>query len=96
MGIKTVRVKIEKRVLERIGHIMRMEDGRLTKVATLGWIEDLEDWEKPPGRRKKTVLYWKRLLREAGLDPTDVDALTRDRKGWKETVNKRIKHLEQY
>ena len=28
--------KIEKRVLERIGHVMRMKDESLTKVAVLG------------------------------------------------------------
>ena len=56
LGIKSIRWKVEKRILERIGHIMRMEDWRMTKAATLGWLEDLESWEKPRGKRKKTIL----------------------------------------
>ena len=68
----------------------------MTKAATLGWLEDLESWEKPRGKRKKTILYWKKLLREAGLDPTNIGALTRDRKGWKEVVMKRMRHLEKF
>ena len=40
--IKTLRWKIEKRCLERISHIMRIEDNRMVKAVTLGWLEDLE------------------------------------------------------
>ena len=40
LGVKSVRWKIEKRVLERIGHVMRMEDDRTTKAVVLGWMED--------------------------------------------------------
>ena len=38
LSIKSIRMKIEKRSLERIGHVMRMEDTRLTKKITLGWL----------------------------------------------------------
>ena len=37
LGIKSVEWKIERRVLERIGHVMRMENDRLTKAVVLGW-----------------------------------------------------------
>ena len=50
----------------------------------------MEKFDKPRGRSGKTVLYWKKLLREAGLDPTDVASLTRDRKVWKSKVKGRI------
>ena len=39
LGVKSIRWKVEKRVYERIGHVMRMEDGRVVKAAVLGWIE---------------------------------------------------------
>ena len=42
LGIKSVVWKIERRVLERIGHVMRMENDRLTKAVVLGWWEGLE------------------------------------------------------
>ena len=66
LGVKSVRWKVERRVLERIGHVMRMGDERLVKSAVLGWWEDLEEVDRVPGRRRKTVLYWKKLLREVG------------------------------
>ena len=37
LGIKSVERKIERRVLERIGHVMRMENDRLTKAVVFGW-----------------------------------------------------------
>ena len=96
LGVKTVRWKIEKRALERLGHIMRMEDDRQVKAVTLGWLEDLENHDKMPGKKRKTVLYWKRLVKEAGLDCSKIGALTKDRKEWKRIVNKRMKHLKEW
>ena len=68
LGVKSVRLKIEKRVLQRIGHIMRMDDTRLVKATCLGWMEELEDFDKLPGRKRKTVLFWKKTLREAAIN----------------------------
>ena len=34
---------------------MRMSDKRMTKAVTLGWLQELENWEKPKGRKRKTV-----------------------------------------
>ena len=41
---------------------------------------ELESWPKPKGRRRRTIFYWKKLLREAGIDFTNLKALTGDRK----------------
>ena len=94
MKIKSVRWKIEKRQLERLGHVMRMEDDRMVKAAVLGWLEDLEQYDKVPGKKRKTVLYLKKLCREVGVDTTNIAALTKDRKAWKSLVRERMKHLE--
>ena len=59
LKIKSIRSKIEKRVLQRIGHVMRMDDSRIVKAAALGWLEDLESYEKLPGKKRKSVLYWR-------------------------------------
>ena len=96
LGVKSIRWKIEKRVYERIGHIMRMEDTRQVKAVTLGWLEDLEEHEKLPGKKRKTVLYWKNILKEAGIDHTRINSLTSDRKNWKSIINKRMKFLEEW
>ena len=93
LGVKSIRWKIEKRVLERIGHVMRMGNERLTKAMILGWYEKLEGHEKRKGRKRKTVLYWKRMLIEAGIDWTDVERISSDRKAWKERVLERMNHL---
>ena len=51
LGIKSIRLKIEMRILERIGHVMRMDDSRLVKIAVLGWFRELEQWDKCPGKK---------------------------------------------
>ena len=94
LKVKSVRWKIEKRVLERIGHVVRMENNRLTKVMVFGWYESLETKEKMHGKKRKTVFYWKRMLNECGVDWTDVERVCGDRDGWKSLVNERMKHLD--
>ena len=96
LGVMSLRWKIEKRVLQRIGHIMRMKDDRIVKAVVLGWMEELESEKKVPGKKRKTVLYWKGLLKQAGLDYTRIDLLTKDRKEWKAIVNERMRHLEKW
>ena len=96
LGVSTVRWKVKKRVLERIGHVMRMGDDRLTKQCIVGWMEELEKFDKPQGRSRKTFPYWKKIMREAGLDPTDAASLTKDRKLWKSKVVGRTKHLAEW
>ena len=93
LGVKSVRWKVEKRVYERIGHVMRMDDDRLVKAVILGWYERLERESKMAGKKRKTVLYWKRLLREAGVDWTDIERLMRNRKGWKKCVLGRMERV---
>ena len=96
LRVKSIRWKTKKRVLERIDHVMLMEDTRQTRVAVLGWLENLEHMEKCPRRKRKTILYWKKLLREEGIDCTEAESLTADRRKWKEIVSVRMDHLERY
>lgn len=96
LKIKSLRWKVEKRVLERIGHVCRMDDNRMVKAVTFGWMEDLENIPKVPGRKRKTILYWKKIVKEAGMDTTKMAELTSDRKEWKAKVKKRMKHLEMW
>ena len=72
--------------------MLRMGNERLTKAMVLGWYEVLEGRSKMI-EKKKTVLYWKRMLREAGVDVTDVERLVGDRKGWKKRVEGRMDYL---
>ena len=93
LNVKSVRWKIEKRVLERIGHVVRMGNERLTKALVFGWYGRLEGTRKVKGRKRKTVLYWKRLMKEAGWDWTYVERLASDRRGWKKMVKERMEVL---
>ena len=96
LSIKSLRWKVEKRVLERMGHVCRMEDSRMVKAVTFGWYEELESIPKVPGKKRKTVLYWKKIAKEAGFDITKMAEITGDRKNWKQIVKKRMKHLENW
>ena len=82
--------------MERLGHVMQIGDERLVKSAVLSWWEDLEEVNRVPGKRRKTVLYWKRLLREAGIAYTRIGQITVARKEWKEAVRKRMKRIEEW
>ena len=46
---------MEKRVLQRIWHVLRMDDKRRTKAVTLSWMEELENWPKVPEKKRKIV-----------------------------------------
>ena len=96
LGVKSIRCRIKKRVLERIGHVLRMGNDRITKAVVLGWWEELEGREKKAGKKRKTVLYWKRLLREAGIDWTDIERIVEDRDGYRELVRERVGHIEKW
>ena len=52
LGIKSIQWKIEKRMLERIGHVLRLPIKRLVKTANLGWMADLQDLPKSPGKKQ--------------------------------------------
>ena len=96
LGVKSIRLKIEKRVLERIGHVVRMGNDRLTKAMVFGWYKGLEGKAKMKGMKRKTVLYWKRMLKECGVDWTDIERLCGDRDGWKTCVRERVNHLDKW
>ena len=96
LGVKSLQWKIEKRSLQRIGHILRMSDNRPTKAAVFGWLEKLEGRPKCPGKKRKTLLYWKKIQKEAGIEWTRADELAADRKTWRKKVNERMEHLAKW
>ena len=87
LGIDSVQQKIEVRALERLGHVIRMPDTRLTKKIILG------RWNEPRKSQKvvrdSMVAYWRRLLAEAGEDWTNIPNLSESRKKWKGMVMRR-------
>ena len=91
LEISSLRTKIETRALQRIGHVLRMPDHRLTKKVVLGrWTEERQ---QKGLLRGGIIAYWKRLFRESGLDWTKASGLVSDRKKWKEIVRKRNKEM---
>ena len=60
----------------KIENVMRMGNERLTKAVVLGQYRKLEGKEKVMGRKRKKVLHWRRLMREPGIDCSDVERLT--------------------
>ena len=94
LGITSIRQKMETRALERIGHVTRMPDTRTVKKITLGnWTEV---GERLKNGKNNTITYWKRILKEAGLDWTNIEGLTMDRKNWKGIVNERKKAMDEW
>ena len=52
--------------------------------------------KKVGGRKDKTILYWRQTLKESGIDPTQIEELSANRKEWKKMVNDRIEHIHKY
>ena len=48
------------------------------------------------GKKDKTLLYWRKLIREAGMDVNEIEKLTQDRKGWRRAVKARMEHLHKW
>ena len=70
-----------KRELERIEHVMRMENESPTKEAVHGWYKKLEEVSKSPWKKRKIVLYRKRIINEACIAWSDNERLMMDRSG---------------
>ena len=96
LKVSTIRNKIEKAHLMRMGHILRMSDDRLVKQAVLGWNQDLEDLHRSRKKRQTTVGYWRRLLKEAGVEVESVEKLVLNRKEWKEMIQNRMRFLQSF
>ena len=68
----------------------------MVKSVVFGWLKNLEQRTRVRGSKRKTVLYWRRMIREAGWDMTTIGSKASDRKGWKAAVKERMSHLEKW
>ena len=66
--VKSIRWKSEKRVFERIDHVIRMEINRMVNGMVLQGCEGVKGKEKNMGCKTRPVLYWKKTLNECGMD----------------------------
>ena len=96
LHFQSIRSKIEKQTLKRIGHIPRLPDDRPTKIAVLGWLPDLEFIPAMKKKTRTTLDYWQCLIKEAGVNLTEVEGLTKDRKIWRNKIHERMRHLEKW
>ena len=96
LGVKSKHWKVEQRSLQRIGHAMRMANDRPTKRAILGCLPALENTPRNRKKTRNTQQYWRRLVREAGIDPMELDHLTENRKTWRDIVDRRMEHLDNW
>ena len=93
LEIKSIRMKIEKRSLERYGHVLRMGDERTVRKVTFGWMKQLENEKKERKKHRCTPRYWSKLAKEAGWELLHLEQKAQDRKEWKMMVKERIKEI---
>ena len=96
LKVSTIRNKIEKAHLVRIGHILRMSHDRIVKHAVLGWNQGLENLHKSRKKRQTVVGYWRRLLRVAGVEVESVEKLVMSGREWKDVMQNRMKFLQNF
>ena len=95
VGIPSMFSILAKRRLRWLGHVARMEDGRIPKDMLYGYGE-LATGSRPAGRptlRYKDVC--KRDLRAGDIAPTDLEALAADRNVWRLTTKSAAVKIEQ-
>ena len=66
--------------------MVRMENERVTKKMVSGCYEGSKGKMKKKKMKQKTVLYWKKILREPGVDWTDVEQFCVERNRCKQCV----------
>ena len=91
-----IRITIEKAHLMRMGHILRISEDRIAKQAILRSNQDLENLHKSRKKQQTMVRYWRRLLKEAGVEVEWVEKLVMNRKDWKEMIKNRMKFLQSF
>ena len=95
LGVTSMQMKVEERSLRRIGHVLRMENTRLTKRVTMGWPgENIKDWHHK--QKQTTIGYWRKILKDGGKDPDLIETLASDRAKYRSFVNKRTRHIEKW
>ena len=83
LGITSIRSKVEISALERIGHVLRMPNERMTKKVVLGrWLEEKTENGKLTGG---LIAYWKRLIGETGEDWTNIENLKKKQENVEDT-----------
>ena len=96
LDVMTIRSKIEKSQLIRMGYIARMSDERLVKQTTMSWTRRLET-ERTPRKRKMTELtYWHKLLKEANIEAHEVERMAVDRAKWRNVDKDSMRRIEQF
>ena len=96
LGITSLQIKIEQRSLQRIGHVLRMGNDKPAKRAVCGWLPEMEEVANERTKIRTTPHYWRKLVKEAGIDPTNLDTLTANRKEWREIIKKRTNRVERW
>ena len=96
LKVPAIRIKIEKEYLMRMGHILRMSEDRIAKQAILRSNQNLENLHKSRKKQQTMVRYWRRLLKEAGVEVEWVEKLVMNRKDWKEMIQNRMKFLQSF
>ena len=86
LAVGSLEMKIEKRTLERIGHMLRMKNDRIVKQIALGWPVILEDQRK---HRQTTTDYYRKTIERAGMDYECFEDLVMNRNKWRNIVKER-------
>ena len=77
-------------------HILRLPDGSLVNQALLGWLTTLEDKVESKKKTLMITAYWRRLLKEAGIEVNMIQQLTSNCLNWKAKVKRRQLRMEEY
>ena len=105
LQVSSIRTKVEVAYLTRMGHILRLPDEILVKQALLGWLTTLEDKVKSKKKTLVMIPYWRRLIKELGMEVNMIEELKsncvdckakvkKDNCTWKSMRDSKGKHIK--
>ena len=87
-GIHSIESMILRRLLRWIGHVIRMPENRLPKMALFG---EFETGSRPRGGPKRRFRdHIQRALIKCDIDPAVLESLARDKSNWRTRCNRGV------
>ena len=94
LAVDKIEMKITRRALQRVGHVLRMDNEGLARKVFIGW--PAKERTRNGSRNQTTLDYWRKLITDAADDSDTVEALTIDIKKWSRLVNRRINYTQEW
>ena len=86
LRVRQLQAKMERRVMRRTGHVLRLDNNRPTKQTTLGWYTPPVTPLPQRKLRHSTIEYWRKITSAARLDANSFEHFVCGKGKWKRII----------